>query len=287
MSVKTQVLRAAAAAVAATALLLPAACGTTNDTATDANVDSSDITQQTVTPGTLTIATGDPAYTPWVLNDDPESGEGYEAAVAYAVAEQLGFSEDDVQWVRTTFDAAIAPGAKDWDLNIQQFSITDERKQAVDFSPSYYNPTQAVVVRQDSPYASATSIDELKDATIGAMVGTTSYDFAKELIKDDIQTFNDNAMLAQALAANQIDALVVDSPTAVNIVESGQVENGVVLGQIPDSEDPQGMGIVLPKDSVLTDAVTDAVNALIEDGTLAALQEQWLAEYTTDIPTLE
>ena len=288
MSAFTIIKRTAAAALAVASLVAVTACGSSNsgnkaETATDSN----DITQQTITPGTLTVATGEPAYTPCVLTNPPESGEVYEAALVYAGADKLGFKKDNVKWTRTTFDAAIAPGSKDFDLNIQQFSITDERKNAVDFSHSYYNPTQSVVVRKDSKYASATSLADLKDATIGAMVGTTSYDFAKDKIKSDIQTFNDNAVLAQALDANQLDAIVFDTPTAVNVVESNQVKNAKVIGQIPGSEDPQGMGIVLPKGSKLTAKVTDAVNALEKDGTLKSLQEKWLAAYTTDIPELK
>lgn len=277
-------LRCLAALAGIVALSLTTACG---QTGTPTNSSSDDITQRTIAPGTLTIATGEPAYTPWVLDNDPASGKGYEAAVAYAVADEIGFPRDKVTWGRTTFDAAIAPGTKDFDLNIQQFSITDERRNAVDFSPSYFNPTQAIVVRKDSPFAKATSLADLKDAVIGAMVGTTSYDFATRLIKDDIQTFNDNAVLAQALDANQIDALVVDSPTAVNIVESGQAKDAVVAGQIAGSEDPQGTGIVLPKDSPLTEAVGKAVDTLERNGTLKKLQDQWLSAYTSDIPTLK
>ncbi len=272
-------LRSGAALLTTIALAFTAGCGSTG---------SADSSQETVAADTLTIATGEPSYTPWVLNDAPEKGEGYEAALAYAVADKLGYSKDQVKWVRTTFDAAIAPGAKDWDMNIQQFSITDERKKAVDFSPSYYNPTQALVVRGDSKYASATAVSDFKDATIGVMVGTLAYDFAKEKLADStIQTFNDNATLAQALDANQIDALVMDTPAAVNVATSGQVTDGKVVGQIPDTEDPQGMGIVLPKDSALTDKVTKAINEMTKDGTLQELQEKWLAEYTTDIPTLK
>lgn len=275
-------LRSGAALLTTIALAFTAGCGSTGSS------ESADSTQETVTADTLTIATGEPSYTPWVLNDAPEEGEGYEAALAYAVADKLGYSKDQVKWVRTTFDAAIAPGAKDWDMNIQQFSITDERKKAVDFSPSYYNPTQALVVRGDSKYASATAVSDFKDATIGVMVGTLAYDFAKEKLADStIQTFNDNATLAQALDANQIDALVMDTPAAVNVATSGQVTDGKVVGQIPDTEDPQGMGIVLPKDSALTDKVTKAINEMIDDGTLQELQEKWLAEYTTDVPTLK
>ncbi len=255
---------------------LSAACGSASSSSSD-----------TVTDGKLTIATGQPAYTPWVIGNKPSSGKGYEAAVAYAVAKQMGYSKSDVVWTRTTFDAAIAPGTKDWDMNIQQFSITAKRKKAVDFSPSYYNATQSIVVLNSSSYANASSLSELKGAAIGAMVGTTSYTYAVNKIQSDIQTFNDNDALVQALAAGQLDALVVDTPTAVNMVESGQADNGKVLGQISGSEDPEGLGIVLPKNSALTAKVTKAVNALKKNGTLEKLQKKWLSAYTTDIPVLK
>lgn len=283
-----QFIRAAAATLSIAALALTAACGsdTAQDAADNTQANSGDLTQQTVTPGKLTIATGDPAYEPWVLNDDPESGEGYEAAVAYAVAEQLGFDADDVVWTRTTFDAAIAPGPKDWDMNIQQFGITDERKQAVDFSSGYYKDTRAVIVKKDGKFANATSLADLKDAVVGATVGTQGYTYAKEKINDNVQTFNDDASLAQALDAGQIDALVADTTVCVYMVQSGQVADGVVIGRIAGSEDKDGMGIVLPKDSPLTEATTKAVDDLEADGTLQKLQDQWLAEYTSDLPEL-
>lgn len=281
--VRFNVSRTVAAVLSVAALAFTAACGGSAASNNEAGAEESN----TVTAGKLTIATGDPAYTPWVIDDKPESGEGFEAAIAYAVADKLGYKKDDVVWVRTTFDSAIAPGAKDWDMNIQQFSITDERKKAVDFSPSYYNASQAVVVRKNSKFAKATTLAELKDAKVGAMVGTVSYDFAKEKINSDIQTFNDNAVLAQALDSNQIDALVVDAPAASYIVESEQVKDGEVLGLIPGSEDPQGTGIVLPKGSKLTADVTKAINELNEDGTIKQLQDKWLAQYTTDLPTLK
>ena len=280
--IRSRVFRAVAASLTIAALSLTAACGSA-----PAEKKAAAAENETVTPGKLTIATGLPAYTPWVMNDKPESGKGFEAAVAYKVAEKMGFKKSDVKWVRTTFDSAIAPGAKDWDMNIQQFSITPERKKAVDFSPSYYNSAQAVVVRKDSKFANATTLAELKKVTIGAMVGSTSYDFAKKIIKDDIKTYNDNAVLAQAVDSNQIDAMVVDVPAASYIVESGQVKNGKVLGQIPGTEDPNGTGIVLPKGSPLTPAVTKAVNELVKDGTIKQLQDKWLAAYTTDVPTLK
>ena len=283
-----QFIRGAAATLSIAALALTAACGsdTAQDAADNTQANSGDLTQQTVTPGKLTIATGDPAYEPWVLNDDPESGEGYEAAVAYAVAEQLGFDADDVVWTRTTFDAAIATGPKDWDMNIQQFGITDERKQAVDFSSGYYKDTRAVIVKKDGKFANATSLADLKDAVVGATVGTQGYTYAKEKINDNVQTFNDDASLAQALDAGQIDALVADTTVCVYMVQSGQVADGVVIGRIAGSEDKDGMGIVLPKDSPLTEATTKAVDDLEADGTLQKLQDQWLAEYTSDLPEL-
>lgn len=279
MSRSSHFIRLTAALLTIATLTGASACGGSNS--------SSQSTQDTVTTKKLTVATGEPAYEPWVIDNKPESGKGYESALVYAIADKLGYSKNQVEWRRTTFDAAIAPGTKDWDLNIQQFSITDQRKKAVDFSPSYYNPTQSIVVRGDSKYASATSLSDFRGATIGAMVGTTSYDYAKQKLSANVQTFNDNATLAQALDADQIDALVMDTPAAVNVATSSQVKNGKVVGQIPGSEDKQGMGIVLPKDSPLTSKVSKALNELKQDGTLRQLQNTWLKAYTTDIPTLK
>ena len=134
------------------------------------SAEASGIAKLTVDPGKLTIATGEPAYEPWVLGDDPESGKGFEAALAYELAKRMGFSEEDVVWTRTTFDEAFAPGLHDWDLNMQQVSINADRQRAVDFSPGYFHPTQAVVVLADGDYARTTSLAELKDATIAVQV---------------------------------------------------------------------------------------------------------------------
>ena len=276
--------RLTAAALTTVTLMAGAACGSSSSSS-EQSAAKQDITQQTIKPGTLTIATGDPAYAPYVQDNKPESGKGYEAAVAYAVAEKMGFDKAHVTWIRTTFDAAIAPGSKDYDLNIQQFSITPERRQAVDFTPSYYNSTQSLVVRKNSPYASATSLAQIKDAKIGAMVGSTSYEMAHKLVKPDIDTFNDDVASSQALDANQIDALVVDTPSAVTMVDSKQVKDAKILGQIKGSQDPEGMGIVLPKGSKLTPAASKAVTTLKKDGTLDKLQKQWLHVYTS-LPTL-
>lgn len=164
------------AAVAAVAALGLAACtgGTSSSSSSDADATYGPGALPTVTDGKLTVATSDPAYSPWILDNDPASGEGYESAVIYALAEELGYSADNVQWVRATFDSSITPGAKDWDLNIQQFSITDERKNAVDFTSPYYTTTSAIITKAGSPAASATSIADLKDVLIGVQAGTTS-----------------------------------------------------------------------------------------------------------------
>lgn len=285
LSFTKKLLRTATAAVLTVGLgLSAAACGGSTETASSS---SDDITQQTLTPGTLTVATGDPAYEPWVMDNDPSTGKGFESAIIYALAEKLGFKKSQVKWTRSTFDTAIAPGAKDFDLNIQQFSVTPERKKAVDFSTSYYNDTTSIIVRKDSKYAKATSLADLKGATVGTMVGTNAYTQVKDKVDQNVQTFNDDAALAQALDSGQIDALATSTVECVYMVQSDQVKNGVVLGRINGSEEPDGMGIVLAKDSVLTKKVDTAMKALIKDGTIKKLQDKWLAEYTTDVTVLK
>lgn len=281
---KNNIIRMVAASLSTLLLIAGSGCGSSATSSESSQAQS--ITEETLVPGTLTIATGEPAYAPYVIDNKPESGKGFESAVAYAVAEKMGFTKDHVKWTRTTFDAAIAPGTKDYDMNIQQFSITPERKKAVDFTPAYYNSTQSVLIKSDSKYANAKSLNEIKSGSIGAMVGSTSYTFAKSKIKDDIQTFNDNVSLAQALDSKQVDAIVFDTPAAVQAIQSGQIKDGKILGQIDGSTDPEGAGIVLPKDSKLTKAASKAVTDLTKDGTMKKLQETWLKEYN-DIPVLK
>lgn len=246
-----------------------------------------DVKSLTVNPGTLTIATGNPAYSPWVENDDPESGEGFEAAVAWAVAEQLGFADTEVTWVRTTFDEAIAPGPKAWDLNLQQFSITEERKQAVDFSSPYYTTAQAVLTYEGSPVAEATTIADLKSAKIGAMVGTTSLQALTDQIAPTTEpsVFNTNEDTAQALKNKQVDAIIVDLPTALYLA-AVEIDGGVIVGQLADASGGDQFGFVLPKGSELTSHVSAAVDALAADGTLEALEQQWLSE-SISVPVLQ
>lgn len=231
-----------------------------------------------VTEGKLTIATGEPAYYPWVLDDDPESGEGFEAAVAYAVADELGFAADDVVWVRSTFEQAIAPGPKDFDINLQQFSITDEREQNVDFSSPYYETTQVVITVDSSPAASATSIADLKDLLVGAQTGTTSFDAVEEVIAPTAgaQVFNTNDDAKLALQSGTVDAIVVDLPTAFYLT-GVELDGGKIIGQLPATAGGgDAFGLVLAKESPLTADVTAAVDALRERGTLDELAAEWL-----------
>ena len=284
--------RLAAALALAAVLALATACApadeddtagtTTSPTATASETVDACAKEnlQTHTPGTLTITTDKPAYEPWCVNDDPANGKGFEGAVAAAVAEELGFSPDEVTWTRTKFDAAIAPGPKDWDFDINQFSITEERKQAVDFSSPYYDVTQAVITRADSKAEGATSLANLKGLKIGAQVGTTSYDAILTAIDPRQQpaVFNTNDDAKQALENGQVDAIVTDLPTAFYIT-AVELDNGVIVGQLPtEGGEQEQFGLVLDKDSPLTECVSAAVDALRDDGTLDQLEQEWLAD---------
>lgn len=270
--------RAAALTAVATATVVSLTACAFAPTGSDAGAaPASEGALQTVTAGKLTIATGEPAFSPWVENDDPASCEGFEAAVSCAVAEKLGFATSDVVWVRSNFDSAIAPGPKDWDMNVQQFSITDERKEAVDFSSPYYTTTQAVVTTGASPVAGATSVAELTSVPVGVMSATTSYQVAADQLgTTNLSVFNSNDDAVAALQSGQVDAIVVDLPTAFYLA-GAVLDDGKVVGQLPDSSaGGDELAYVLPKDSALTTPVTEAVDALRADGTLDELQQKWL-----------
>jgi polar amino acid transport system substrate-binding protein len=245
------------------------------------------IAGDTVTEGKLTIGTGNPAYSPWVLDDTPESGEGFEAAVAYAVAEKLGFAKEDVIWVRTTFDEAIAPGVKNFDFNLQQYSITEERRANIDFSTPYYETAQVVVTTASSPAAGATSIADLKDYLIGAATGTTSFAAIDSVIKPTqaALAFNSNDDAKAALTNGQVDAIVLDLPTAL-YASCCELDGGTIIGQLPTADKGDQFGLVLDKGSKLTAAVSKALDELRADGTLAALEAQWLTA-DAGVPVLE
>jgi polar amino acid transport system substrate-binding protein len=277
------------AAVVAVILGLTACAGTSGGGSESPTPgESADASPEYVTEGKLTVATGEPAFGPWVIDNAPESGEGFEAAVAYAVAEELGFAEDDVVWVRTTFEEAIAPGPKEFDFNLQQFSISDERKEAVDFSSPYYETAQVVVTTGSSPAANATSLADLQPLLIGAQTGTTSLQAVESVIAPDggAQVFNSNDDAKLALESGTIDALVVDLPTAF-FLRDAELSDGVIVGQLPagDTEGDQ-LGLVLEKDSPLTEDVTAAVDALRDSGRLQELADEWLTN-TAEVPVLQ
>jgi polar amino acid transport system substrate-binding protein len=258
-----------------------------SDAPADTTAGSSDC-GATITDGTLTIATGEPAFFPWVIADAPETGEGFEAAVALAVAAEMGYEGDAVTWTRTTFDEAIQPGAKNFDMNLQQFSISDERKENVDMSDPYYTSNQAIVALEGSSAEGATTVADLKDVKFGAQAGTTSLEFINEVIQptQDVFVYDDNVGAKAALEANQIDAAVFDLPTAL-FVSGAEIENSVVVGQFPAEAGgtTDEFGFVLNKDSALTGCVNDAIAALTESGDLAAIQQEWLSD-TTGAPII-
>ncbi|MFN8078393.1 MAG: ABC transporter substrate-binding protein [Kineosporiaceae bacterium] len=235
------------------------------------------------TAGKLTIGTDKPAYAPWFVDDTPSNGKGFESAVAYAVADKLGFATTDVTWTVAGFNNVIAPGAKPFDFDINQVSITDERKKNIDFSTGYYDVTQSVVTVKGSKAASAKTVAELKGLKLGAQTGTTSFKAITDVIapttKPSVFNSNDDAKLA--LANGQIDALVVDLPTGLFLsavgTKDGGIDNGLLVGQLPNSGSAtEQFGLVLDKGSALTPCVSQAVDALRADGTLKKLEAQWL-----------
>ncbi|MFD7654978.1 ABC transporter substrate-binding protein [Actinosynnema sp. NPDC059797] len=236
----------------------------------------------TLTPGKITFGTDQPVYEPWFVDDDPTNGKGFESAVAYALADELGYAREDVVWTRVPFNAAIQPGRKTYDADINEFSITEERRQAVDFSAPYYDVDQVAITLESSKAASVKTLAELKSVKIGAQVGTTSFEAAQRLQPEqDVAVYNTNDDAKAALRAGQIDALVVDLPTAFYIT-SAELEDGVVIGQIPAGDGkPEQFGIVLDKGSPLTPCVSTAVENLRADGTLARIEQEWLSSAST------
>ena len=267
---------------------------TTAATAADCEKDGLDL----VSAGTLTIGTDNPAFEPWFSGgtpegsdwefNDPATGEGFESAVAYAVAEQLGFAEDEVEWVVVPFNNSFKPGNKSFDFDINQISVTDERDRAVDFSDSYYDVNQALVGLNGSPIADATSLADLKGYQLGAQVGTTSLTYIQETIQPEQEprVYDTSNDVVAALNGKQIDGIVVDLPTAFFLVGAEEVKNGTVVGQFPSVGGQEHFGMLFEEGNPLRDCVNGALAELKDDGTLDGIQEEWLSEKTS-APVLE
>jgi polar amino acid transport system substrate-binding protein len=237
-----------------------------------------------VTEGRLTIGTDNPAFPPWFQDAegapwDPTTEPtkmGYEAAVAYAVAEELGFSDAEVEWVVVPFDNAFKPGPKGFDFDINQISYKPERDEAVDFSDSYYDVEQAVVTLKKSKFAKASSLGELKGAKLGAPVGTTSYDAIVNTIQPDpdpavFNTLNDTV---SALKNGSVDGIVVDFPST-GFITAVQVPNATTVGRLP-AEGQEYFGLVFEEGNSLRDCVNEAIASLRESGELDAIEQEWL-----------
>jgi polar amino acid transport system substrate-binding protein len=277
-----------------------AAPATTEATTTEAAAadDCAPESLELVSDGVLTIGTDNPAFPPWFEGgtpegseweiNDPSTGEGFESAVAYAVAEELGFSEDEVEWVVVPFNNSFRPGEKDFDFDINQISVTDERDRAVDFSDSYYEVNQALVALADTPITEATSAEELGRYRLGAQVGTTSLTYIQENIQPEQEprVYDTSNDVVAALNGSQIDGIVVDLPTAFFLVGAEEVQNGTVVGQFPSVGGQEHFGMLFEEGNPLRDCVNEALAALKEDGTLDEIQQQWLSE-NTSAPVLE
>jgi polar amino acid transport system substrate-binding protein len=256
------------------------------------------------TSGQLTIGTDNPAYPPyyaggedkthaeWKFND-PYADKGFEDVVAYEVAKRLGFSKDQVQWVVAPFNQTFAPGAKNYDVAIEQISYSPKRAQAVDFSESYYDVNQALVSVKGNPITDASSIADLKDYSIATQIGTTSYDFIQNVIQPSKEpgAFNSLADSVAALNAGQVDAIVVDLPTALYLADPfvQEVKHGVVVGQFETSAQGEYFGMTFAKGSPLVSCVNAALEAMKSDGTLQQIQQTWLSEKTNvgKVPVLK
>jgi polar amino acid transport system substrate-binding protein len=281
------------AAVLAPLLLLALGCAPqSSSTATDtspASQSPADCAQgKTLKPGVLTVGTDSPAYDPWFRNNDPTNGKGYESAVAYAVAKQLGFDASSVTWVKEPFNKSYAPGDKNFDFDINQISITPQRAKVVTFSDGYYTASQGLIALKDSPVAKATSVADLKNYKLGAQTGTTSL----TAIRNDIQptqqplVFQNTNVAKQALLNHQVDAIVADLPTAFYIT-AVEIPQSTIVGQFQQqSGTPEQFGMLLEKNNPLAACVNQALATMKSDGTLDAIEKKWLSQ-TVNVPVLQ
>ena len=270
------------ALIAVLAMLVAACAAEEGGGGGDVSCEKEDLTL--VQEGVLTIGTDEPSFPPWFdFEGGPSTGTGFESAVAYAVADELGFTEDEVRWVVVPFNNAFAPGEKDFDFDINQVSISEEREEAVDFSDGYYDVNQALLGFSDSEIASATSIDELKAYRLGAQVGTTSLDFITDVIQPDTEplVYDTNADAKAAFDAGQLDGLVLDLPTAF-FVSAVEIEGSTVIAQFPSAGESEQFGMVFEEGNPLRDCVNEA----LANVDLEAIQQEWLSD-VVEAPIIE
>jgi polar amino acid transport system substrate-binding protein len=274
-------------------LLAAAGCGSDDDengdaggatTAAETSCEKDSL--ELVTDGQLTIGTDNPAFPPWFEGTkefdpwDPTTEptkKGYEQETAYAIAEELGFTDAEVKWVVVPFNQSFRPGPKDFDFDINQISYLPERATAVDFSDSYYDVEQAIVTVEGSKIADAASIAELKDAKLGAAIGTTSLEAINDTIQpsSDPSVYDTNNDAVSALKAKQIDGIVADFPTAL-YMSAVQLDNGKVVGRLAATGE-EYFGVIFEKGNSLRECVNQAIAAIKDNGTLDRLKQQWLA----------
>jgi polar amino acid transport system substrate-binding protein len=256
-------------------------CGTSTEDTGSTTASASECTPSkldTHSKGMLTVATDEPAYEPYFVDNDPTNGKGFESAVAYAIGEQLGFDRAKVKWTVEPFNSSYAPGPKSFDFDVNQISITPPREKAVDFSAPYYTANQAIVATKGSDAAKATDLAGLKDAKIGVQIGTTSQEAVEEQIdpSSEIQVFNNSNDVITALKNGQVEAVAVDVPTAL-YVTAVQVPEATIVGQFPAPGGDQ-WGALLAKGSSLTSCVSWAVEQLESSGELEKLNQQWMSK---------
>jgi polar amino acid transport system substrate-binding protein len=229
----------------------------------------------------LTIGTDKPAYPPYFEDNKPSNGKGFESAVAYAVAKELGFANANVKWITVPFDSSYQPGRKAFDFDINEISVTPARAKAVAFSHGYYPVNQAVVAIKGGKADGITTIAGLKKLKIGVQIGTTSYSTVKQFVKPDKQPsiFNDSDAATKALTNRQVDAIVVDLPTAEFIAED-EVKGGEVVGQFSHAQGGGQFGLLMEKGSSLLPCVNKAVDAITASGELKKITDKWLADWS-------
>ena len=274
-------LRPATLLVSALVLALLAGCGSKSSSTTTGAVSASDCTPsklQTKSAGKLTVATDKPAYPPYFEDNDPTNGRGFESAVAYAVANRLGFSKSDVDWTVEPFNSSYAPGPKSFDLDVNEISITPPRAEHVDFSAPYYTANQAIVAAKGSDAASACTLADLQSASLGVQIGTTSLDAVNSEIQpsSDPKVFNDSNDVVTALKEGQVDAVVVDLPTALYLT-SAQVPDATIVGQF-SAPGGDRWGALLAKGSPLTGCVSHAIDELRSSGELGRIEQRWMSQ---------